>query len=55
MQRFKSQSQAQLFVATQGAIHNNFNIQLHLTYRKTMRHFRSNSMADWNASSAAGA
>jgi len=41
MQRFKSQGQAQKFVATHSAIYNIFNIQRHLISRKTMRHFRS--------------
>ena len=55
MQRFKSQGQAQLFVATHSAIYNTFNIQRHLISRKTMRIFRSAAMAEWNAASAAQA
>jgi transposase-like protein len=55
MQRFKSQRQAQRFVSTHSAIYNNFNIQRHLTSRKTMRHFRTAAMAEWNAVSTATA
>ena len=55
MQRFKSQGQAQRFVATHGAIYNNFNIERHLISRKTMRRFRSSAMDEWLAASAAAA
>lgn len=55
MQRFKSQGQAQRFVSTHSAIYNTFNIHRHLVSRKTMRHFRSAAMAEWNAASAAAA
>lgn len=36
MQRFKSQSQAQRFVSTLGAIYNTFNLQRHSVSRKTL-------------------
>ena len=52
MQRFKSQGQAQRFVSTHSAIYNTFNIQRHLSSRKTMREFRSAAFAEWNAVSA---
>jgi putative transposase len=55
MQRFKSQGQAQRFVATYGAIYNNFNIERHLISRKTMRRFRASAMEEWLAASAAAA
>jgi putative transposase len=55
MQRFKSQGQAQRFVSTHSAIYNTFNIQRHLTSRKTMRTFRSAAMAEWNTASSATA
>lgn len=53
MQRFKSQGQAQRFVSTHSSIYNCFNIQRHLIFRNTMRHFRSAAMAEWDATSAA--
>ena len=37
MQRFKSQGQAQRFVATHGPVFNNFNVQRHLISRSTLR------------------
>jgi transposase-like protein len=55
MQRFKSQGQAQRFVATHSAVYNTFNIQRHLISRNTMRCFRDSAMAEWNAASAAAA
>jgi putative transposase len=55
MQRFKSQGQAQRFVATHGAIYNLFNIQRHLISRSTLRSFRAPAMAGWMAASAASA
>ncbi|MFN4283356.1 MAG: IS6 family transposase [Alphaproteobacteria bacterium] len=53
MQRFKSQGQAQRFVATHGAIYNLFNVQRHLISRTTLRIFRANPMDGWMAASAA--
>jgi putative transposase len=47
MQRFKSQGQAQRFVATHGAIYNLFNIQRHLITRSTLRTFRATAMEGW--------
>jgi transposase-like protein len=55
MQRFKSQGQAQRFVATHSAIYNSFNIQRHLVSRNTMRQFRTSAMEEWLVASAAGA
>jgi putative transposase len=54
MQRFKSPKSAQRFLSTHAAVYNTFNIQPHLTCRKTMREFRDNAMAVWqNAVQAA--
>lgn len=55
MQRFKSQSQAQRFVSTHGAVYNNFNVQRHLISRPTLRIFRSTAMAVWATASTAAA
>ncbi len=55
MQRFKSQGQAQRFVATHSAIYNTFNLQRHLVSRKTLRIFRPAAMAEWNAATAVAA
>ena len=55
MQRFKSQGEAQRFVATHGAIYNLFNLQRHLISRTTLRTFRADSMAGWMAASVASA
>ncbi len=52
MQRFKSQGQAQRFVATHGTIYNLFNVQRHLISRSTLRTFRANAMAGWINASA---
>jgi putative transposase len=55
MQRFKSQGQAQRFVATHGAIYNLFNLQRHLISRRNLRTFRINAMEGWIIASAAAA
>lgn len=55
MQRFKFQGHARRFIATHSAIYNTFNIQRYLTYRKTMRAFRSAAVAEWNSASTAEA
>jgi len=55
MQRFKSQGQAQRFVATHGAIYNLFNLQRHLISRSTLRSFRAHAMEAWINASAATA
>ena len=46
MQRFKSQGQAQRFASTYSAIYNTFNIQRHLTSRKTMRTYGDRAFAE---------
>ena len=35
------------------AIYNTFNVQRHLISRRTLRSFRAQAMADWNAAAAA--
>ena len=45
MLRFKSPKSAQQFLSTHAAFYNNFNIQRHLTSRRTMREFRADAMA----------
>jgi putative transposase len=49
MQRFKSPKSAQRFLSTHAALYNTFNIQPHLTSRKTMREFRDDAMAAWQS------
>ena len=55
MQRFKSQGQAQRFVAAHGAIYNLFNVHRHLISRSTLRTFRATAMEGWINASAATA
>jgi putative transposase len=47
MQRFKSPRSAEQFLSTHAAIYNTFNIQRHLTSRRTMREFRNDAMTTW--------
>jgi transposase-like protein len=53
MQRFKSPGFAQRFVSMHAATYNTFNLQRHLISRRTLRTFRAQAMADWNAAVAA--
>ena len=53
MQRFKSAGSAQRFLSTHAAIYNNFNVQRHLTSRRTLRQFRTEAMSRWDAMTAA--
>jgi putative transposase len=53
MQRYKSPKSAQRFLSTHAAIYNTFNIQPHLTSRKTMREFRDDAMAVWQSAVSA--
>jgi putative transposase len=55
MQRFKSQGQAQRFVAAHGAIYNLFNVQRHLISRSTLRTFPAIAMAGWVTAYASSA
>ena len=53
MQRFKSSGSAQRFVSMHAATYNTFNLQRHLISRRTLRTFRAQARADWNAATAA--
>jgi putative transposase len=53
MQRFKSPGSAQRFLSVHAAIHNTFDFQRHLVSRRTLRTFRAQAMAQWQAASAA--
>ena len=53
MQRFKSPGSAQRFVSMHAATYNTFNVQRHLISRRTLRTFRAQARADWNAATAA--
>jgi len=47
MQRFKSPGSAQRFLNLHASVYNLFNLQRHLTTRKTMKLFRAVAMAQW--------
>ena len=49
MQRFKSAGSAQRFLNTHAVVHNNFNLQRHLILRSTLRAFRAQAVAQWQA------
>ena len=51
--RFKSQGQAQRFLATHAAIYNTFNTQTHLIRRPTLRLFRAAAHEAWAAATQA--
>jgi transposase-like protein len=53
MPRFKSQGQAQRFLATHAAVYNCFNTQPHLIRRPTLRQFRAAAHRAWSAATAA--
>jgi transposase-like protein len=53
MQRFKSPGSAQRFVSMHAATYNTFNLQRHLISRRTLRTFRAQARADWDAAAAA--
>src|SRR5215207_749525 len=52
MQRFKSAGSAQRFLSVQAAIHNTFYLQRHLISRPTLRIFRAEAAAHWQAAVA---
>src|SRR5665213_4352741 len=49
MQRFKSARSAQRFLSIHAAVHNTFNLQRHRISRSTMRTFRAEAEAQWQA------
>jgi len=53
MQRFKSQGQAQRFVAIHGAIYNLFNVQRQLISRTILHTLRADARAGWMAAPVA--
>ena len=53
MQRFKSAASAQRFLNMHAAVHNTFNLQRHLISRPTLRAFRAEAAARWQAAVAA--
>jgi putative transposase len=53
MQRFKSRGSAQRFLSTHAAVYNIFNVQRHLTTRRTHRAFRAAAMSAWREAAVA--
>ena len=53
MQRFKSPGSAQGFLSIHAAIFNTFNVQRHLTSRRTLRVLRGDALRTWRAVTAA--
>jgi transposase-like protein len=53
MQRFKSAGSAQRFLSIHAAVHNTFNVQRHLTSRRTLRILRDEAFQTWRAATAA--
>src|ERR1700757_4745687 len=53
MQRFKSPGSAQRFLAAHAAVKNTFNIQRHLTSRRTLRVLRDKAFLTWRAAATA--
>ena len=53
MQRFKSPGSAQRFLSVHATAQNTFNVQRHLTSRRTLRVLRDESLQTWRAATAA--
>src|SRR5580693_6957367 len=53
MQRFKSPGSAQRFLSVHAAVHNTFNVQRHLTSRRTLRVLRDEAFRTWRVATAA--
>ena len=53
MKRFKSSGSAQRFLSIHAAVYNVFNIQRHLTSRRTLRVFRDQAMLTWRQATVA--
>ena len=52
MQRFKSPGSAQRFLSVHAAVHNAFNVQRHLTSRRTLRVLRAEAFRTWRTATA---
>src|SRR5271156_4878933 len=55
MQRFKSTGSAQRFLSVHAAVQNTFNVQRHLTSRRTLRVLREEAFQTWRAATTARA
>jgi transposase-like protein len=53
MQGFKSPGSAQRFLSVHAAVHNTFNVQRHLTSRRTLRTIPTEAFRSWRAATAA--
>lgn len=53
MQRFRSATSAQRFLATHAAVYNSFHTARHLTSRATLRTMRGEAACAWGAAAAA--
>src|SRR5208282_2978193 len=53
MQRFKSPGSAQRFLSIHSTVQNTFNVQRHLTSRRTLRVLREEAFQTWRAATAA--
>ena len=53
MQRFRSPGSAQRFLSLHAAVQNTFNVQRHLTSRRTLRVLRDEAFETWRAATAA--
>ncbi len=53
MQRFKSPGSAQRFLTIHAAVQNTFNVQRHLTSRRTLRVLREEALQTWRVATAA--
>jgi putative transposase len=47
MGRFKSPGSMQRFLSVHDAIYNQFNVQRHLIYRRTLHQTRATALAEW--------
>jgi transposase-like protein len=52
MQRFKSPGSTQRFLSVHAVVHNTFNVQHHLTSRRTLRVPRDDAFRTWRAATA---
>jgi transposase-like protein len=53
MKRFKSPGSAQRFLSIHATVYNVFNLQRHLTSRRTLRVFRDQAMLTWRRATVA--